>query len=219
MIDDLQYWHANEGQLSTSNERYKHGTSSLKWEWSSSACLTYTNPEYFKSLKWAPNKCLALWLFNDRRSVNNNNEIQQPLHIEFLAVDDNRPLATVWFHVNFHGWRPLGLRYALVPQLKENFSRIHGVRFYPSSDANNGIFYLNGLTFDYTHNTGPRPDYQQPWATPDFIKRLNDDPMDWLFDANNIFHHRPWLEPVNASQEDVKKIQTQWLKTIPYGTW
>jgi hypothetical protein len=221
MSDDLQYWHATDGQVTSSTERFKHGTSSLKWEWSSSSSLTYTNPEIFRSIKWGTNKCFALWLFNSHKLLPEENNPQQPLFVEFLSETDAKPIARIWFHVNFYGWRPLGLRYALLSQFKANLSRVHAIRFYPPSNTANGVYFLNAINFDYIHTTGPKPDYQQPWATPENIKRLGDDPSTLLFIPTNIFHNRPWLEEqkINVSDEDVKKLKDRWLKNIPYGTW
>ena len=224
MVDDVTYWHTNDGQISLSNERFKHGNQSLKWESSSTSTLTYTNPDSFKSIKWANNKCLAFWLFNTEQpttTTNDESNLSQPISIEFLTATDSQPVAHVWFHVNFYGWRPMGLRYALLPQFKTNLSRIHGIRIYPPSNRSQGTFYINGLNFDYTHNVGPKADYQQPWATEEYIKRLKDDPANWLFNSNNIFHNRSWLieQQSNASEEDVKKIQKRWLDSLPYGTW
>lgn len=223
MIDDVQYWHATDGEINVSTERFKHGTSSLKWEWSSSsASLTYTNPEVFRSIKWGNNKCFAFWLFNNEQKNFDENNPQQPLHIEFLSEKDSKPIAHIWYHVDFHGWRPLGLRYALLSQFKTNLSHVHAIRFYAPSNTSNGINFLNGINFDYTHTVGPNADYQQPWATtPDNIKRLSDDPLKWSFNPNNIFHNRPWLEEqqVDASDEDIKKIKERWINSLPYGTW
>lgn len=221
MIDDLNYWHASDGQLTVSDERYKQGTSSLKWEWTSSSSLTYTNPDVFGVLKWASNKCFALWLYNSQPLKSEQTDRPQPMYVEFLTEKDAKPVAHLWFHVNFHGWRPLGLRYALLPQFKANLSRIHAIRFYPPANVGHGVYFLNGITFDYTHTVGPQADYQQPWATAEKIKRLENDPSIWLFDPNNIFHNRPWLEEkqVKATDEDVAKLKDRWLKNLPYGTW
>jgi hypothetical protein len=221
MVDDIQYWHATDGEVSISTERFKHGTSSLKWEWSSSSALTYTNPDVFRAIKWANDKCFAFWLFNNQQLKVDENNLQQPLHVEFLSETENKPIAHIWYHVNFHGWRPLGLRYALLSQFKASLSRVHAIRFYPPSNVPNGIYFLNAIKFDYTHNIGPKPDYQQPWATQENIKRLTDDPFKWLFIPTNIFHNRPWLEEqqVSASDDDIKKLKDRWLKSLPYGTW
>jgi hypothetical protein len=224
MNDDVRYWHATDGKITESTERFKHGTSSLKWEWSSSssAALSYTNPEVFKNIQWGNNKCFAFWLFNTQQQNFDENNPPQPIHIEFLTVTDSQPIANIWYHVNFYGWRPLGLRYALLPQFKTNLTRVHGIRLYPPSNMPNGTFYLNGINFDYTHTIGPQADYQQPWAaTPDNIKRLNDDPSNWLFNSNNIFHNRPWLEEqqINVTDDDVNKIKDRWTKNLPYATW
>ncbi|CAF0756667.1 unnamed protein product [Adineta steineri] len=222
MNDDLKYWHATDGEITLSTERFKHGTSSLKWEWSSSAAaLTYTNPEAFHSLKWANNKCFAFWLFNSQESNIDENNPQQPLYIEFLSEKDNKPIAHLWYHVNFYGWRPIGIRYGLLSQFKTNLTRIHGIRFTSPSNVSNGVYFINGINFDYTHTVGPKADYQQPWATPENIKRLTDDPSKWLFNSKNIFYNRPWLEEqkINVTDDDIDKLKTRWLKTIPYGTW
>jgi hypothetical protein len=221
MNDDLRYWYAIDGQVTLSTERFKHGTSSLKWEWSASSSLTYTNPDAFRSIKWANNKCFAVWLYNSQESKIDENNPQQPLYIEFLTETDSKPIAHIWYHVDFHGWRPLGLRYALLSQFKTNLSRIHGIRLTPPSNISNGVYYLNSINFDYTHTTGPKPDYQQPWSTPEYIKRLDDDPLKWLFIPNNIFYNRPWLEEqqVNVSEDDITKLKDRWIKSLPYGTW
>ena len=221
MTDDLQYWHATGGQLTTTTERYQHETSSLKWEWTSSSLLTYTNPQAFRSIKWATNKCFALWLYSGQQPESDPAKCPQPIRVEFLSEKDPKPLAEIWFHVNFSGWRPLGLRYALLPSLKTNLSRVHGLRFYAPSNVDNGVFILNGIHFDYVHSIGPKADYQQPWASPDCISRLNDNPMAWSFVSNNIFHNRPWLaaEQVNSTSEDVAKVKARWLSSLPYGTW
>jgi hypothetical protein len=222
MIDDVRYWYVNDGEITESTERFKHGTSSLKWKWSSSSsALSYTNPNVFSAIKWGNNKCFAFWLFNSQQPNFDENNLPQPIRIEFLTATESQPIANIWYHVNFYGWRPLGLRYALLPQFKTNLTRIHGVRFYPPSNMPNGTFYLNGINFDYTHTVGPQADYQQPWATPGNIKRLNDDPSIWLFNPNNFFHNRPWLEEqqINATNDDVNKIKNRWIKNIPYGTW
>ena len=193
----------------------------LNGRWSSSSSLTYTNPETFRSIKWANNKCFALWLYNTQPTKSDPNNLPQPIYVEFLTEGDHQPVARLWYHVNFSGWRPLGFRYALLPQMKADLSRIHGIRIYAPANVDHGAFYLNGVNFDYTHNIGPKADYQQPWATPENIKRLDEDPMNWSFDPNNIFYHRSWLaeEPVNATEEDVKKLKDRWLNRIPYGTW
>ena len=221
MIDDLSYWHTTDGQVTISSERFKHGTSSLKWEWSSSSSLTYTNPEVFRSIEWSNKRCFALWLFNTQRLKVDENNPQEPLYVEFLTETESEPVARVWYHVNFYGWRPLGLRYALLPQFETNLSRIHGIRFYPPSNLPNGVYYLNGVDFDYKHSVGPTADYQQPWATSENIHRLDDAPSKWLFSTDNIFHNRPWLEQqqVSASDDDVDKLKARWLKRIPYPTW
>lgn len=221
MVDEIQCWHANEGQISLVNDRYKHGTSSLKWEWSSSGSLSFTNPNYFRSIKWGTNKCFAVWLFNENLNSGGQDENQQPIYLEFLTENDSEPLASVWFHVNFHGWRPLGFRYALVPQMKDHFTRIYGVRFYPPSNRTNGVFYFNAITFDYTHAIGPCPDYQQPWATVKCIDRLKDNPMDWVFNPKNIFYNRRWLQEqqAQATNDDLQKLRDKWLKSIPCQTW
>ena len=223
MIDDLQYWHVTDGQITLSTERFKHGTTSLKWEWSSSSSsLTFTNPEIFHSIKWANNKCLAFWLYNtEQSSSTDENNLPQPLYIDFLTEKDSKPIAHIWYHVNFYGWRPLGSRYALLSQFKTNLSRIHGIRFYPPSNISNGVYYLNAINFDYIHANGPQSDYQQPWATQTNIKRLNDDPMKWLFNSKNIFFNRPWLEEqqINVNDEDINKIKERWINNLPYGTW
>jgi len=224
MIDDVKYWYATDGQITVSTERFKHGTSSLKWEWSSSSSsssLTYNNPEVFRAIKWGNNKCFAFWLYNNQQLTVDENNPQQPLYVEFLTATDSKPIAHIWYHVNFYGWRPLGLRYALLSQFKTNLSKIHGIRFYPPSNTANGIYFLNAINFDYTHTIGPNADYQQPWATPENIKRLDDDPLKWLFTPNNIFHNRPWLEEqqVNATDNDINKIKERWIKNLPYGTW
>lgn len=221
MTEDLRYWHATDSDLTASDERFKQGNSSLKWQWSSSSSLTYTNPDAFRSIKWGNNKCFALWLYNAQPIKIDPDNRPQPMHVEFLTAEDHEPVARLWYHANFSGWRPLGFRYDLLPQMKAKLSRIHGVRFYAPANIDHGIFYLNGVNFDYTHNIGPKSDYQQPWATTDCIQRLNDDPMNWLFDPTNIFYHRPWLEeePVRATEEDAAKMRDRWLSTLAYATW
>ena len=222
MVDDVRYWHATDGQITESNERFKHGTSSLKWEWSSGdAALTFTNPEVFRAIKWGNNKCFVFWLYNDEQGIVDENNPSQPLQIDFLTATDSKPIAHIWYHVNFHGWRPLGLRYALIPQFKGSLVRIHGVRFSPPSNMSSGTLFFNAMNFDFTHNVGPQPDYQQPWATPNLIKRLNDDPSKWLFTPNNIFYNRPWLQEsqVSANEDDVTKIKDRWISNLPYRTW
>ncbi|CAF0810303.1 unnamed protein product [Rotaria sordida] len=222
MSDDIQYWHATDGEVTVSTERFKHGTSSLKWEWSSpSSALTYTNPEAFRSIKWATNVCFAFWLFNNQQSKVDENAPQQPLYVEFLTATSSEPIARLWYHVNFYGWRPLGLRYALLSKFKNNLNRIHGIRFCPPTNTPNGVYFINGITFDYKHTIGPQDDYQQPWATPENIKRLNDDPSKWLFNTNNFFYNRSWLEEqqVHPSDDDVNKLKDRWLESLPYGTW
>ncbi|CAF4964142.1 unnamed protein product, partial [Rotaria socialis] len=64
-------------------------------------------------------------------------------------------------------------------------------------------------------------DYQQPWATQEYIQRLSDEPSKWLFNSNNIFHNRPWLSEhqVNASADGFNKLKDRWLASLPYGTW
>lgn len=222
MNDDIKYWHATDGQISVSTERFKHGTSSLKWEWSApSASLTFTNPQAFRSIKWGNNVCFAVWLYNDQQSKLDENDPQKPLYVQFLTETNPEPIASVWYHVNFHGWRPLGLRYALLPTFKTNLSRIHGIRISAPSNVSNGVYYLNGITFDFKHAVGPKNDYQQPWATSDFINHLDDDPVDWLFNVNNFFQNRPWLDEkkVNAPDDDVNKLRDRWIQSLPYGTW
>lgn len=221
MTENLEYWHPTESEVSISNERVKLGNESLKWNWTSSSALTFTNPEVFRSIKWGNNKCFAFWLFNTQPIKIDPENRPQPMYVDFLTADDPQPVVRLWFHVNFVGWRPLGFRYGLLSQMKANLSRIHGIRFFPPANIEQGIFYLDGVNFDYTHSIGPKSDYQQPWATSDFIQRLDDDPMDWLFDSNNIFYHRSWLEqePIKATEDDVAKLTDRWLDSLPYGTW
>ncbi|CAF4047095.1 unnamed protein product [Rotaria sp. Silwood2] len=222
MVDDTRYWHATDGQITVSTERFKHGTSSLKWEWSSSSVLTYTNPEAFRSIKWGNNVCFGFWLFNSQQSKVDENDSQQPLFVEFLTATSSEPIAHLWYHMNFHGWRPLGLRYALISKFKNNLNQIHGIRFYPPSNTDHGVYYINGITFDYKHAIGPQDDYQQPWATAENIKRLNDEPSKWIFNTSNFFYNRPWLEEEqqgHPSDEDVNTLKKRWLETLPYGTW
>ncbi|UJR28229.1 hypothetical protein I4U23_009479 [Adineta vaga] len=221
MNDDLRYWHAIDSQISVSTERYKHGTSSLKWEVGSSSSLTYTNPDAFRSIKWTNNKCFALWLYSNQAPKVDENNSLQPLCIEFLTETDSQPIAHIWYHINFYGWRPIGLRYALLPQFKANLNRIHGIRLTLLSNISDGIYFLNAINFDYTHAVGPQADYQQPWATPENIKRLDDDPSTWLFDPKNFFSNRSWLveQQVNITDDDMNKLKERWLRSLPYGTW
>lgn len=220
-MQDIQFWHTSDGQISVSTERFKHGTSSLKWEWSSSSALTYNNPKAFRSIKWANNICFAFWLYSEHVPQFDENNPQQPLYIEFLTATDPEPVERIWYHVNFHGWRPLGLRFALLPKFKTSLSQVAGIRIYPPSNIPNGVYYINGMTFDYKHTIGPQEDYQQPWATPDNIQRLSDDPSKWLFNPNNIFYNRPWLQEqdVHPTDDDVKKLKDRWLGNLIYGTW
>ncbi|CAF3345767.1 unnamed protein product [Rotaria socialis] len=221
MVDDLRYWHASDGEISVSTERFKHGTSSLKWVWSSSSLLTYTNPNVFRATKWANNICFGFWLYNEEVSTLDENNPPQPLYVEFLTQSDPEPIARLWYHVNFYGWRPLGLRYTLLPQFKNNLSRIHGIRFYPPANISSGVYYINAFNIEFKHAIGPQDDYQQPWATQEYIQRLSDEPSKWLFNSNNIFHNRPWLSEheVNASADGFNKLKDRWLASLPYGTW
>ena len=222
MTDDVRYWHTTDGEITVSNERFKHGTSSLKWDWSSpGAALTFNNPEVFRTIKWGNNKCFAFWLYNVEQGVFDEHDTPTPLQIEFLSATESKPIARIWFHVNFHGWRPLGLRYALLSPFKNNLSRVQGLRFIPPSNMHSGTLFLNGVNFDFAHNIGPQQDYQQPWATQSNIKRLEDDPSKWLFTPNNIFYNRPWLTEshINASDDEVEKIKDRLIDSLPYGTW
>ncbi|CAF1304398.1 unnamed protein product [Adineta ricciae] len=219
MNDDPRFWYAIDSQISVSSERFKHGTSSLKWEAGPGSSLTYTNPEAFRSIKWANNKCFALWFYCNQEIEFDANTTVQPMDIEFLTATESTPVARIWYHINYSGWRALGLRYALLPQFKNNLTQIHGIRITLPSNIPDGIYFLNGINFDYTHSTGPQADYQQPWTSD--IRRLEDDPSTWLFNPKNIFHNRPWLEEQHptVSDDDVNKVKDRWLRNLPYATW
>ena len=219
MNDDPRYWYAIDSQVSVSSERFKDGTSSLKWEAGPGSSLTYTNPDAFRSIKWANNKCFALWFYCNQELEFDENTALQPMNIEFLTATDSTPVARIWYHINYFGWRVLGLRYALLPQFKDKLTQIHGIRITLPSNIPDGIYFLNGINFDYTHSTGPQADYQQPWASD--IRRLEDNPSTWLFNPKNIFHNRPWLEEQypTVSDDDVNKVKDRWLRNLPYATW
>ncbi|CAF1546936.1 unnamed protein product, partial [Didymodactylos carnosus] len=215
--EKLKYWEADgNSSLTISNNCAKHGEDSLRWSWegSTNASIIYTNPDLFHALNIKANKCLAFWL-------NSRQQSYEPLFVEFRTSDE-QIIDKIWFHVNFIGWRPLGIRYNLIDSLKQQSHQIHSVKFISPSSLENGIYYINAPNFEFNHS-GPKADYQQPWQND--VKKLADPSLS-LYSETNITYNRPWLTntkyPDEVTEDDIasiKKLKDRWLKPPPYNSW
>ena len=96
-------WVAVDGRLEVSNKHFKHNQNSLKWDWNAGSKLVATNEENMVMAGKTENGGIIAWVYNekaieDKLTVNLGSKEQ---------IEQENPLYTFEFHLNFEGWRAL----------------------------------------------------------------------------------------------------------------
>jgi len=173
-------WKADrDGNLTVTGERFKSGRQSLRWNWRfSEATLEFHDAAAFG--KRTNDSAFGLWVYNERA-------VAAPMRAELLS--GNQTVASLWFWMDYKGWRPLGATYEAVGCKPGQF--VDGIRFHAPKGIASGQLYLDCARFNFKPaRADSTQTYQMPWSGhPDGLAHQQ---TVVLSDAD-ICLNRPWL--------------------------
>lgn len=159
------HWSTTNGSLSISNDHYKHGTRSLRWDWSAHAEITVSN---LQNHGLAPSQVtnfnfnmFRMWVYNTAKTS------QTPLIIEFYDQQGN-----LQFHydfgLNFTGWRAASASYLNEMSGIKNSTNLTTMKI-KAPNLGEGVLFFDFIDYTMARNTMRSADYQLPFI------RLNND--------------------------------------------
>ena len=187
-------WRTTGGAtFALTTERYKSGEHSLVWSWKSVGdAIEVSGAELFNNE--SAGKGFAIWFYNETPHA-------VPMRAELLLRGS--VIASVWFWMDFQGWRPLGSSYQDAG-LKTG-QAIDGIRIHPPDGIAAGRLFLDCASFSQSIRGGALGD-QMPWSG--VPENLRQKPSELVFSDTDIHLNRPWLperrEPaqITASERD-----------------
>ncbi len=209
--NDFKNWELGKGQkLSRSEMHFKHGNSSLQWNWHNLGNITLRKDIGF--VPFNPNNNLdtsipsfVTWIYNEK-----------PLNTKVKFVFGSDKTDQCWFSVNlnFKGWRNVWVSFERdmegKPEQGMNFMRIET----PEGTPSGSLFFdhmVLCINIDSRHHS---PDYQVPFVNKNTTNH-------WL-QIYNYSQISPDIQALNSlSAEDVvdmKKIEDRFLKSVTSTT-
>lgn len=204
-------WTTEKGTLEISTKRYKDKDHSLLWKWKGNDKLTVTSEKNMLEAGKSRNGGIILWLYNE-------DPRNDTLTFNFGTteqINNNNPLYTFDFYLNFTGWRTIWVDFkddavneAFVGKREGNLEQMQIVA--PKTE---GSIYFDVLEFQNSMYWNRVQDYQVP------LQRSDDEKGDvW---QRNYYHinKKPYLplEPITNEHIDTFKIIENRVNDWIYG--
>jgi chondroitin-sulfate-ABC endolyase/exolyase len=201
--------------LSSSTEKFKDGTKSVKFSWSGPAELVFNNFSDIESSLKVNDTGIMMWVYN-------TSPMSDPITFTILDWNMNE-ICHFDFNADFCGWRAIWMKYIdmLTPtghygdkKLKERVTDAAGMIVKMPESAQSGTIYIDRVTFSKTklHNQ-ITPDKQ----IPENNYNLNRDMWQWcrLWEWEQ---YPMWeVRPVTASESEMlRKVEAridEWART------
>ncbi|WP_321317509.1 chondroitinase family polysaccharide lyase [Labilibaculum sp.] len=184
-------WTANAGSdLSISNEHYKLGTQSLKWEWTQGATLTVLNPPNLKNAANTYKGGLMLWIYNEKA-------IDKELTFQFGKGSQ------VEYHfdykINFEGWRACWIQFTEDMSGPKTSKDLEFMKVVAPNDVASGTLFFDRMIFPSTAIHDRRtPDQQLPYINPSMNENHWAALWHWF---DKYSHDIPLMPTVNADEQ------------------
>ena len=155
------YWATTNGTLNTSTDYYKHGSKSLKWDWSSNAILTVSNLQSHglsaSQVADFYNHFFRMWVYNTNQISGGN------LQIEFY---DNFGTKQFYFSfgLNYTGWRAATTDYTAEMSGNKTSTNITTMKILAPTSGS-GTLFFDFIDFTMPRITERAKDYQLPFIT------------------------------------------------------
>ncbi|QZT38353.1 hypothetical protein K5X82_05470 [Halosquirtibacter xylanolyticus] len=191
------------GDVSITNEQSLKGNNSLKWDWNTSAYLSFKRDIGYKPLsKDATNKHLdtfSFWIYN-------TNSCKDSLKIEFR--ENGKVKSFFYYHLNFTGWRTAWVTFDRDMQGTPT-TKMNELRFIAPKSITKGTFYIDEIItatpIDPRHQIA---DHQVPFVNTNAIISANKHWMGLEYFDQMLNNH-----PINAMQS-VSSEQTAAITKI-----
>lgn len=183
-------WSALSGRLSLSNDHYKVGGESLRWQWHKKTAYITIKDTAFGSAARDPRSTFVIWIYNEK-------PIRDKLLFEFKKNDANAE--QFCFNLDFKGWRTAWVMYHRdmdgqpVDGMNELIIRA------PRS-VNKGTLYFDQVIYNANINPrSPMRDEQVPFVNVNADKAAN---AHWtaLYWFNRIPHYLELASEVSKNQ-------------------
>ena len=105
--EDLAKWRVHGGRLSLSEKHYKHGNSSLRWDWLPGSFIEGRQLSRMEEAFFSEKGGMLGWVYNE-------NAVDDDLVLEFCTETQLATGAYAFrlpFHLNYTGWRAFWFRF------------------------------------------------------------------------------------------------------------
>lgn len=196
-------WKAQNGKLELSQQHYKLGKQSVKWNWTSGdhSNLTITDKEFSKVAD-DNRSTFVFWIYNEK-PVNEK--------ISFVFYSGEKENSRFDFNLNFKGWRTAWVMYHRDMQGKPENS-MNRLEVKAPKNIKNGTLYFDQVMYNVNINPrSPMRDFQVPYVNPEGDKAAN---AHWnsLYKFATTAGYLPLKDVVTA--EDKKEVATIYNRYI-----
>ena len=195
-------WSAGPGSsIKITEERFKAGSRSLRWDWKSGGTLICKAPQKFAGA--ANNKSFAFWVYNETAGAGR-------LTLTFLS--NGKKAGECWFFLNFKGWHVLAAPYSQTGWKRGE--KIDALRLSALGlPGKSGAFYIDWVNFEA--GLPPGPDAQAPWINkPELLKT----PEACAFSERDFSAGRPWLPPLVPAEQILSEQKADMDNLTPKQT-
>src|SRR5690606_20580178 len=157
-------WYVNNGKLRISDERFKMGKQSVRWEWTNRNSTITIKDSAFESVLKDPRSTFVFWLYNEHNIDD---------RLRFVFYNSEKEVYHFDFQLSFTGWRTAWVMYHrdMVKLANEGIDRM---RIEAPASIRKGRVYLDQVMYNVNINPrSPMRDLQVPFVNIDGDKAAN----------------------------------------------
>jgi len=157
-------WQVTNGKSHISDERFKMGKQSVRWEWTNRNSTITIKDSAFESVLQDPRSTFVFWLYNEQNIDD---------HLRFVFFSGEKEIYHFDFQLGFTGWRTAWVMYHrdMVKLANEGIDRM---RIEAPASIRKGRVYLDQVMYNVNINPrSPMRDLQVPFVNIDGDKAAN----------------------------------------------
>lgn len=200
------YWTAVNGRLSMSNDHFKLGKQSIKWDWTTAGKSMITISDAgLKAAAENPRSTFVVWIYNEK-----------PLndHLVFKFGTKDKTMSSFNFNLNFKGWRTAWVMYHR-DMVGKPAAEMNQLSISAPSSLKKGSLFIDQLMISASINPrSPMRDEQVPFVNPDGDKAAN---AHWtsLYSFNKMPQYLPLPGKLSAGvQAELDQIRKRYLEQL-----
>ncbi|WP_185969004.1 chondroitinase family polysaccharide lyase [Carboxylicivirga sp. M1479] len=167
-------WQTEDGgAIEITNERYKQGQYSLKWNWQTNSKIIVSDKQ-LSEVSYEKGAGMHVWIYSD---VNINDEIQ---FCFYDATDNKRCEFT--YKINFTGWRGLWVRFWEDIAISSRTPLVKMEIISPTQTSNSSIYFdIVEFKSSISYKRSPSYQYAHPYQS-EMDEEVKDEWASWIYE-------------------------------------